>query len=167
MAPIARPVEDRLWEKVDRSGGPDVCWPWTAAVDKDGYGVFTDGSGKYIHAHRMVWIILFGSLKSEEKILHRCDNPPCCNPACLFKGTALDNMQDKMKKGRGYFPGPSVSAKGEAHGNALLTEEQVREIRSQYVPRKVPLRVFAERYGVQISTIHYALKEGWRHVGGY
>src|SRR4051812_34821080 len=34
--PSARPVEERLWEKVDKSAGPDGCWPWLGAIDQYG-----------------------------------------------------------------------------------------------------------------------------------
>jgi hypothetical protein len=33
-------------------------------------------------------------------VLHRCDNPPCCNPADLFFGTVADNNADMLAKGR-------------------------------------------------------------------
>jgi hypothetical protein len=33
-------------------------------------------------------------------VLHHCDNPPCCEPVCLFLGTHADNNADKAAKGR-------------------------------------------------------------------
>jgi hypothetical protein len=35
------------------------------------------------------------------QILHRCDNPQCCNPEHLFVGTQAENMADMRRKGRG------------------------------------------------------------------
>ncbi len=31
------PLIDRYLAKVDKSGGPDACWPWTGSLNK-GYG---------------------------------------------------------------------------------------------------------------------------------
>lgn len=99
----ARPVADRFWEKVDRSGGPDACWPWIAALEHDGYGRFQtshQGQARKVRAPRMAWLLTHGDIPDALCICHRCDNPPCCNPAHLWLGTNLENTQDKMQKGR-------------------------------------------------------------------
>jgi hypothetical protein len=32
------PVEDRLWQRADKSAGPEGCWLWTGARTEKGYG---------------------------------------------------------------------------------------------------------------------------------
>src|SRR5438874_974236 len=32
------PLKDGFWSKVDKSGGPDACWPWTGCINAWGYG---------------------------------------------------------------------------------------------------------------------------------
>lgn len=85
----------------------------------------------------------------------------------LWLGTHRENHQDKARKGRSPIPWALLHltevARGEAHPNALLTQAAVEDIRSNYVPRKVPLRYFAEKYGVALTTIHWAVTGGtWK-----
>lgn len=161
-------VAARFWAKVC-CRAPEECWPWLGAVDKDGYGVFgVSSTVKSMRAHRVAFMLVHGD-PGDLQVLHRCDVRGCCNPGCLFLGTPLTNMQDKVAKGRyvnGMTGRSDLACRGEDHGNAILSEDQVRQIREEYVPRKVPLVYFAKKFGVGISTIHYALHTGWRPVEG-
>lgn len=113
--PIACPVRDRFWTKVD-IGDSSTCWEWRAARYPGGYGcIRVDGHGR--QAHRVAWELEHGSIP---------DNPPCCNPAHLFLGTRAENMQDMKGKGRQAV---NVGAANEHHWACRLTDDEVREMR--------------------------------------
>lgn len=95
------PMEDQFWAKVIRKGAEE-CWEWAGRRERRGYGRMKYKGIKKI-AHRVSWEIAHpedAPLSPDVLICHRCDNPPCCNPSHLFKGTQLENMSDKMAKGR-------------------------------------------------------------------
>lgn len=51
-------------------------------------------------AHRIAWVIENGDIAPEVMVLHRCDNPSCVNVDHLFLGTAQENTNDMIGKGR-------------------------------------------------------------------
>lgn len=149
---------DRFWSKVDQRG-PDECWPWIAYRKPEGYGQFTLVKGTYITASRISLALSLGRpLATGEIACHRCDNPPCCNPAHLFVGSVLDNAMDSVNKGR------ARRAKGESTPSSKLTEEQIREIRA-YPDRYGLLAELGRQYGVAANTIRsIRLGQKWSHV---
>lgn len=95
----ATDVGVRFWSKV-KTGDPKDCWPWQASVFGFGYGAFRYGA-RTLRAHRVAWILARGgSIPDGLSVLHRCDNPPCCNPLHLKLGTQMDNTEDRMRRGR-------------------------------------------------------------------
>src|SRR4051794_23315069 len=90
------------WSKV---AAGDECWLWTAGKDQDGYGKLAIGHGgrqqTHTRAHRFAYETFVGPIPDGYVVCHRCDNPPCCNPAHLFVGTPDENNDDKLAKGRG------------------------------------------------------------------
>lgn len=123
-----RPVIERFNEKWSLDPGSG-CWMWTGGVHKNGYGRFALESRVIEWAHRAAWLLLRGPIPEGLYVCHHCDVPLCVNPDHLFVGTATDNMRDAARKGRVVVPAETYRSDG-SHQVAVLTDEQVREIRS-------------------------------------
>ena len=93
----ATPAE-RLNRGLERK--PNGCLEWTGATHRQGYGQI-GVDGKTWLTHRFAWTVNKGPIPPGIKVLHRCDNPPCCDTdKCLFLGTQGDNVIDMAAKGR-------------------------------------------------------------------
>jgi hypothetical protein len=152
-------LAERFWSKVDKAG---ECWLWIGWKDADGYGQISLGgrSGRRVGAHVAAWLLAHGQLPALQ-VLHRCDNPACVRAEHLFLGTQRDNMQDMVRKGR-----KAVRA-GEENPQAKLTEEQIEEVRSSYVPGVVTQRQLSRQYGVSQSTISEIVNhKAWKNQPG-
>ena len=128
-----RNTPETIWERVDKSGGPDACWPWLGCLNCNGYGWVSWG-GKQVLVHRLTYFLTHGEWPSR-LACHDCDNRPCCNPAHLFDGTQLDNSTDMARKGR---------------ANKKLTAADVRAIRA--IQGRTQLSIASE-FGVDRSMI--------------
>lgn len=139
------------------------CWLWEKGYSNKGYGKFSLGL-KTIGAHRASWMLYRGEIADGLFVCHKCDNRGCVNPDHLFLGTQVENMEDAARKGRlDWFGTPRENLrKGSDHPTSVLTEEDVREIKSM---SEVSGHRLAETYGVS-ATVIYNIRKGisWKHV---
>lgn len=157
---MATDLAVRFWAKVDRRG-PDECWPWTGAINRarGGYGTFGRGPREAGtgYAHRVAWELVNGPAPPGQLVCHRCDNPPCCNPAHLFLGSVADNQRDMAAKGR--------SLRGERHNLAQLSEEDVVAIRGLWARGGLTQQQIAERYKTNKANVSQIVRgKKWRHL---
>jgi endogenous inhibitor of DNA gyrase (YacG/DUF329 family) len=155
----------RFWAFVHKT---DTCWLWTGHRDRRGYGQLTTKSllshvRKTETASRIAWEIHNGSIPDGMFVCHHCDNPPCVRPDHLFLGTAADNVQDMLKKGRHrYVLNPRS---GEQHACSKLTHAQVVEIRMKFAGGLLRHIDLAEMFGVSRQQIGSIVShKAWRHV---
>lgn len=124
---------DNLKDRVTIDG--NGCWIYNGCKNNRGYGWVTH-KGKQQVLSRLVWSLLHGDIPKELYVCHTCDVRSCCNPDHLFTGTARDNRDDMVKKGR-------------MRAFSKITDAQRLEIRNS--SKKV--RELAALYGLAIGRI--------------
>lgn len=140
---------DRFWRKVDRRGD-DECWPWLGSYKRNKrgekshgqFGIYRDGKTVATpRASRVAYRLTHGD-PGELHVLHKCNNPGCCNPAHLYAGTNYDNVQDAIAAG----------TKTDPPNNGKLNEEKARVIR-QLDKEGYSRGFIAEGFGVSYMTV--------------
>lgn len=151
----------KFWARVNKEA-PNGCWEWVGPKSAAGYGGVWIGSRparKRGFTHRMSFEHFNGPIPKGMYVCHRCDNPPCCNPAHLFLGTATDNARDMVAKGR------DRPRRGTLSPRAKLTEAEVIEMRAKRVATKISYEALAAQYGVGHSVVErICARKVWRHV---
>ena len=138
------PAHKKFWDKV-QIADEDSCWLWQAAKDSHGYGAFRY-QGKRVTASRLAYFLTYPEGDRNLFVLHRCDNPSCCNPKHLFLGTHRENMQDKLNKGRPNGGGPE-----------RVKPETVAEVK-RLKAIGTPWAIITQHTGAAPSTIHRILR---------
>lgn len=129
------------------------CWLWDAAISNN-YGHYNNKG-----AHRVSYETFKGPIPKGLHVLHKCDVPSCVNPDHLFLGTPLDNMIDKVRKGR--WKGGHLGLTGESNGRSKITKDDAISI---FNDNRLHTEI-AKEYGIssnQVSLIK--MKKSWRQI---
>lgn len=170
-----RQVGSNFWDNVDRSGGPDACWPWKGArfggayqpkgsrsrQRRQPYGKFTyvkeDGVSVTVAAHRYAWEEENGPVPPGKILRHvACRNPPCVNPRHVAPGTHQDNSNDAVRDGTPRF--------GLGHPRAKLSIAKITCAATQRAAGRL-LKDVALELGVHREVLSRALRgKSWRRA---
>lgn len=159
----ATPPEERFWVLVNKDGpvtstelGP--CWEWIGCIRRGGYGSFHWSRYKVVGAHQASWMLSHGEIPHGKCVLHKCDNRRCVRESHLWLGTKTENNRDRDAKGK------HVPLRGEAQGQAKLTDAKVREIRTRYANGETGPQL-ANIFNVDRTLIwQVATRRIWKHV---
>ena len=143
-------ARERFFKKVNKT---DTCWLWTACI-LHGYGTF-GYKYKVVKAHRFSWFLAGNTIPEGHLIRHKCRNRHCVNPDHLETGTHQENALDRVRD--------MSLAQGNTHGQAKLTEEQVRDIRANRDNKTVI--ELAKEYNVIRNNIYLIItRKTWQHL---
>lgn len=146
---------DRFWSRVSPANSITGCMEWDKSNVVGGYGR-VQFQKHLLLAHRASWIIAYGEVPDNLRVLHSCDNPLCVNIDHLFLGTDLDNTKDKYAKGREGI------LKGEDHPMAKLSTQQVEEIR-ELLSKGINKQKIAAQFNITVRMVYYILnKDNWK-----
>jgi hypothetical protein len=183
---VMKHTAETFWALVQR-GAPNVCWPYTGPKTALGYGAITYRKKSW-RAHRLAWTLTHGPIPIGKVVCHKCDNPPCCNPECLFLGSNGDNTRDAQRKGRlasgerhpskihgtGYLPhgddhplrkDPELAARGEENGGAIISEPTAIAILARRQATGQSSRIIAREFGCSAAIVKRLLRgETWVHL---
>lgn len=127
----------------------DVCWEWLGARSNKNYGMISV-NGRKRYAHRISWELANGAIPPDMVVCHRCDNPPCVNPAHLWVGTMQDNSRDMAVKGRSR----NRPRYGRDNNKTKLSDDEVSEIRARWAAGERNKTLLAAEFGVDRSRIY-------------
>jgi hypothetical protein len=152
-----KPIKERFMEQVflpTESG----CWLWIGATrgnEKNNmYGGFCWNKRTWI-ASRAAYVLFIGPIPTNMRVCHVCDCRLCVRPEHLFLGTARDNTQDMIQKGRG------PKQDGENNPASKFTNNQIFDIRAS----KEKGASLARKYQVTDSCIsNIKSKKRWAHI---
>jgi hypothetical protein len=118
------------------------CWIWTRNRDRRGYPL-GKRAGRYAGAHRTAYEDAFGEIPAGFDVHHRCQRPPCVNPAHLEALAPAEHRKRHPVKPWGH-PAPRM-----ADGR----EDEIRELRHG----GMTYRQIADRVGVSFWAVRSVL----------
>jgi hypothetical protein len=159
---VMRTAPRKVWQRPSAARGsrakpfePSECRSY---LNRSGYPqvrIGPSGAQRTVSVHRLVALAFVPNPRGVRCVNHIDGDKTNNRPANLEWVTHSENITHALRTGL------CVTPKGEAHGNAKLSEADVRAIRSD---TRVA-RVVAIEYGVDLSLIYMVRhRQIWKHV---
>jgi radical SAM protein with 4Fe4S-binding SPASM domain len=152
-------IASEFWSRVDQSGGPDACWPWTQSIEEHGYGQLNwKALGGHCRAHVVAYELTYGEIPLDPELErrldvdHKCHNADlscpggpcvhrsCCNPRHLTVKTTIvnkDSADHPRKRG--------IVRERCRYGHEFTEENTIWTHRSKPRPGKAKVRASEKR----------------------
>jgi HNH endonuclease len=163
----------RFWDSTIPGENGCLLWNRTTAPTKSGRRAKFALTSPRRKVWATRWIMeqtLGENFKKELMVCHTCDVPLCVNTEHLFQGTAKENFDDMVAKGRGtgFLLGHDCVTR-------RLTEDQVREMRDLYAglhsetefgrPKVYGMGRLSRKFGVTEGTVQSIVRrDTWKHI---
>lgn len=137
---------------LDDPNGPCVLWPF-GANPRTGYGAMrVDGKMRTVHSYAC--FLREGPPQPGQVARHSCRNRLCI--VHVRWGTYQQNESDKVDDG--------THNRGERHGMAKLTDEQVRSILNRLAAGERRAALMEEFDVCEAVIRHIATGKSWKHI---
>lgn len=153
----------RLRQRGIRGGGYGITGKWqklSQHLTRQGHlraTLYRNAKPIAVGVHRLVLLSFVGPCPDGLEGCHNDGNPRNNRPDNLRWDTSLANAADKIRHGR--------DCRGEKCVTAVLTADQVRAIRAEYIPGKFGLSRLADKYGITKTAISRILsRRSWAYL---
>ncbi len=106
MKPYPAALLEKITSRIDTSGGPDTCHPWTGGTSRkrkqlSPQPVVTLRKEGFNPRRVLREIALDAKLETAQRVRDTCGDTLCCNPAHLKGGTLVDRLEAQVDKSGG------------------------------------------------------------------
>ena len=157
--PPGMTLEEAVEYELGRAVRDGDCLITQGSRYPSGYGRLIMGRRHHALSRLVLERKLGRRLRRDEVTRHLCHNPPCIEPRHFVPVSRADIAKDTINADR------QSCVRGEAHPNAKLVDQLVREIRARYAAGGISQRELADEMGISRGALQRVVdREGWSHV---